>query len=181
MALVTSNRPGMPCASIPNSFPYNVTHSCWYFGFCMRCRYSISSPVSSPKTAFSISMEIRRLSNAHGVTLSWPMFSEVNICWVDRQTYSTQDNIFSWPIDKFFWLLLLCSGDYFCANLGDRRSAGACTQGGARRFSSSYTAAAAQFGIYIVDTVVFNCGERRVFWWLHHWRGTRLWRSYRCL
>ena len=56
---------------------------------------------------------------------------------------------------------MLCAGDFFCTNLDDRCSAGACAQGGARRFPFFYSAAAATSGITIVGTVVFNHGEQR--------------------
>ena len=70
MVLVTSTRPGIPCYSRPNSFPYNVPHSFRYLGLFMRCRISISYPVSSSKTPFRICIGNFLLSIFDGVTFS---------------------------------------------------------------------------------------------------------------
>ena len=43
-------RPGIPCANLPISFPNEYSHSSFYFGRLMRCRYSRSSPVSPSRT-----------------------------------------------------------------------------------------------------------------------------------
>ena len=51
--LVPSACPGIPCASLPSSFEYDVSYNLRYFGFFMNCMYYISSPVSSLKLRLS--------------------------------------------------------------------------------------------------------------------------------
>jgi hypothetical protein len=52
IVFVPSTRPGIPCASRPNSFPHNRSHVSIVFGFAMKCLYSRILP-SSPMTEFA--------------------------------------------------------------------------------------------------------------------------------
>ena len=52
----------MPWASRPTSLPQDFCHVFWYFGFLTRWRYSMSSPVSSFKTAAKTSLGKRRVA-----------------------------------------------------------------------------------------------------------------------
>ena len=54
IVFVPLTRPSVPCANLPNSLPYVCPHISLYFGFPIRCQYSMSSPVSSLSTAFSM-------------------------------------------------------------------------------------------------------------------------------
>jgi hypothetical protein len=54
IVFVPSTHPGIPCASLPNSFPHERSHVSLVLGFAMRCLYSIML-LSSPITAFAIS------------------------------------------------------------------------------------------------------------------------------
>ena len=91
--------PGIPCASLPSSFEYAVSYHLRYFGFFVTCRYSISSPVSSFKTAFIIS-----IGNFRPASFLGDMFS----CII-----SAHANIDSWATVQV-WLLFLCVGPSSC-------------------------------------------------------------------
>ena len=54
IVFVPSTRPGIPCASLPNSFPHECSHFALVLGSAMRCLYSKMLP-SSPITTFAIS------------------------------------------------------------------------------------------------------------------------------
>ena len=55
IVFVPSTRPGIPCASLTNSFPHELCHFSLILGSAMRCLYSMMLP-SSPITAFAISI-----------------------------------------------------------------------------------------------------------------------------
>ena len=54
IVFVPSTYPGIPCASLPNSFPHECSHFALVLGSAMSCLYSMMLP-SSPITAFAIS------------------------------------------------------------------------------------------------------------------------------
>ena len=79
MVFVPRTRPGIPCDSHPNLFPYDVPHTLQYLGLFMRCRISISALVSPYKTALSICIGDFLLASFSGVTFSFSVLTYVSI------------------------------------------------------------------------------------------------------
>ena len=96
-ASMPSACPGITCASLPSSFEYDVSYNLRYFGFFMTCLYSISSPGSSFKTAFIIS-----IGNFRPASFLGDMF----ICIILAHA-----NMASWDTVR---ILVLCAGPSSC-------------------------------------------------------------------
>ena len=79
MVFVPSTWPDINCASCASLFPYDVPHTSRYLSFFMRCLFSISSPVSSYKTALSICIGDFILGIFSVVTFSFFMSTHARI------------------------------------------------------------------------------------------------------
>ena len=115
--LVPSACPVIPCASLPSSVGYAVLYNLQYFRFFINCRYSISPPVSSFRTALII-----LIGNFCPTRFLVDMFSYI---------ISAHANMDFWATVRV-WLLVLCAGPSSCnvstfscltssASISDRR------------------------------------------------------------
>ena len=81
MMLVPSTQPGIPCYSCPSLSPYDFPHKLRYLGIFMRCRISISSPVSSSTTVLRICIGDFILARLSGVNSSCSVSKHANIAY----------------------------------------------------------------------------------------------------